>query len=86
MNPSRTSRPQGQEDQRSAGAQRDHRCDHLVDPHTPNDRWALPQGLKKEPAHPVAGQNGKRGAAVIALVESPQVCSPKFLTCEQRSV
>ncbi|WP_179476446.1 hypothetical protein, partial [Mycolicibacterium vinylchloridicum] len=23
---------------------------------------------------------------VIALVESPQVCSPKFLTCEQRSV
>ena len=24
--------------------------------------------------------------AVIALIESPQVCSPKFLTCEQRSV
>ena len=23
---------------------------------------------------------------VIALIESPQVCSPKFLTCEQRSV
>ncbi|CQD18947.1 hypothetical protein BN000_04361 [Mycobacterium europaeum] len=26
------------------------------------------------------------GAAVIALIESPQVCSPKFLTCEQGSV
>lgn len=25
-------------------------------------------------------------ATVIALIESPQVCSPKFLTCEQRSV
>ncbi len=23
---------------------------------------------------------------MIALIESPQVCSPKFLTCEQRSV
>ncbi|WP_237140334.1 hypothetical protein [Mycobacteroides abscessus] len=23
---------------------------------------------------------------LIALIESPQVCSPKFLTCEQRSV
>ncbi|KUH91775.1 hypothetical protein AU187_03880 [Mycobacterium sp. IS-1556] len=31
---------------------------------------------------------GRRGAGgrLIALVESPQVCSPKFLTCEQRSV
>jgi len=26
------------------------------------------------------------GSQVIALTESPQVCSPKFLTCEQRSV
>jgi hypothetical protein len=25
-------------------------------------------------------------AVVIALIESPQVCSPKFPTCEQRSV
>ncbi|MDM3927521.1 hypothetical protein QRB35_16035 [Mycobacterium intracellulare subsp. chimaera] len=25
-------------------------------------------------------------ATLIALIESPQVCSPKFLTCEQRSV
>ena len=23
---------------------------------------------------------------LIALIENPQVCSPKFLTCEQRSV
>ena len=23
---------------------------------------------------------------MIALIENPQVCSPKFLTCEQRSV
>lgn len=26
------------------------------------------------------------GAVVTALIENPRLCSPKFLTCEQRSV
>ncbi|ETZ36452.1 hypothetical protein L839_5092 [Mycobacterium avium MAV_120809_2495] len=39
------------------------------------------------------GESGRRvngkpveDGALTALIESPQVCSPKFLTCEQRSV
>ncbi|WP_268988667.1 hypothetical protein [Mycobacterium kansasii] len=39
------------------------------------------------PAGGVAGL-GRVGVdpALITLIESPQVCSPKFLTCEQGSV
>ncbi|OOK73802.1 putative lipoprotein [Mycobacterium kansasii] len=28
----------------------------------------------------------RRSTRLIALIENPQVCSPKFLTCEQGSV
>ena len=34
----------------------------------------------------VASTTGDGDFTLIALIESPQVCSPKFLTCEQRSV
>ncbi|MFN8226742.1 MAG: hypothetical protein U0R18_08495 [Mycobacterium sp.] len=37
-------------------------------------------------AAPVRFLRTKLTAAMIALIENPQVCSPKFLTCEQRSV
>jgi hypothetical protein len=40
----------------------------------------------KEPGVGITGDVGADAIALIALVESPQVCSPKFLTCEQRSV